>query len=114
MHPLEGVAISPGYAEGVAVVYDYETDYRPDFPDRDISPSEIGAEHGRLDDAVEQSHRELKQAEQSTSGPTAPSDSATVLAAHAHLVHDIAAQVKQHLGRELVNGPILCRSVRTI
>lgn len=45
MHPLEGIAISPGYAEGVAVVYDYETDYRLEFPDRDISASEIGAEH---------------------------------------------------------------------
>lgn len=63
MHPLEGIAISPGYAEGVAVLYDYETDYRLEFPDRDILDSEIGAEHGRLDDAMEQSHRELQQTE---------------------------------------------------
>lgn len=103
MRPLEGIAISPGYAEGVAVVYDYETDYRLEFPDRDISPSEMGTEHGRLDDAVQQSHRELKQAEQSPNGPTAHTDSAAVLAAHAHLVHEIAAQVKQYMDRELVN-----------
>ena len=103
MRPLQGIAISPGYAEGVAVVYDYETNYRLEFPDRDISPSEMGAEHGRLDDAVKRSHRELKQAEESASGPTAHTDSAAVLAAHAHLVHDIAAQVKQHMGLELVN-----------
>ena len=61
MHPLEGIAISPGFAEGVAVVYDYETDYRLDFPDRDILASEIDAEHGRLDDAMELSHRELQR-----------------------------------------------------
>lgn len=103
MCPLEGIAISPGYAEGVAVVYDYEMDYRLEFPDRDISASEIGVEHGRLDDAVEQSHRELQHADQSTSGPTRHTDSAAVLAAHAQLVRDIATQVKQYMGRELVN-----------
>ena len=103
MHPLEGIAISPGYAEGVAVVYDYETDYRLKFPDRDISFAEIGAEHGRLDDAAEQSHRELRQAEQSTSSPASHADAAAVLAAHTQLVHEIAVQVKQHLSRELVN-----------
>ena len=103
MHRLEGIPISPGYAEGVAVVYDYETDYRLEFPDRDISASEIGTEHGRLDDAVEQSHRELQQAERSTIGPTGHTDSSAVLAAHTHLVHDIAAKVKQYMSRELVN-----------
>ena len=103
MHPLEGIAISPGYAEGVAVIYDYQTYDRMVFPDRDISPSEIGAEHGRLDDAVELSHRELQQAEQSASGPTGCTDASAVLAAHTHLVHDIAAHVKQYMSRELVN-----------
>ena len=103
MQRLEGIPISPGYAEGVAVVYDYETDYRLEFPDRDIPASEIGAEHGRLDDAVEQSHRELQQAERSAIGPTGQTDSSAVLAAHTHLVHDIAARVKQYVGRELVN-----------
>ena len=104
MHLLEGIAISPGYAEGVAVVYDYETDYRLEFPDRDISTSEIGLEHGRMDNAMELSHRELQRAEQSTSDPTGPPDSAALLAVHAQLVHDIAAQVKQHLSHEMVNA----------
>ena len=127
MRTLQGIAISPGFAEGVAVVYDYEMDHRMEFPDRDILPGEIGAEHGRLDDAMEESHRELKQAEQPTSGPTAPADSAALLAAHASLVRDIAAEVKQYLSRELVNveqaldsviGKLVdrlsCQSVRTI
>ena len=100
---LEGIAISPGYAEGVAVVYEYETDYRLEFPDRDISASEIAAEHNKLDDAVAHSHRELQQVEQSTSGKTSHTDSVAVLAAHTHLVHDIAAQVKKYVSRELVN-----------
>ena len=103
MHLLEGIAISPGYAEGVAVVYNYEMDYRLEFPDRDISFSEIGAEHGRLDDAVKHSRHELQQAEQSMSGPTGHTDSSAVLAVHSHLVHDIAVQVKQYVSRELVN-----------
>lgn len=68
MRTLQGIALSPGFAEGVAVVYDFETDHRLEFPDRDISPAEIGAEHGRLEDAMEESHRELKQAEQTTNG----------------------------------------------
>lgn len=100
---LEGIGISPGYAEGVAVVYEYETDYRLEFPDRDISASEIMAEHNKLDDAVAHSHRELQQIEQSTSGKTSHTDSVAVLAAHTHLVHDIAAQVKKYISRELVN-----------
>jgi phosphoenolpyruvate-protein phosphotransferase (PTS system enzyme I) len=103
MHSLKGIAISPGYADGVAVVYDDQTDHRLGFPDRDILPAEIEAEHGRLDDATEQSQGELKQPEQSASGPAAPDDSTAVLAAHSQLVRDIAAKVKQHLSRELVN-----------
>jgi phosphoenolpyruvate-protein phosphotransferase (PTS system enzyme I) len=103
MHVLKGIAISPGYADGVAVVYDYETDYQLERPDRDILPAELGAEHGRLDDATEQSQGELKQAEQSSRGPETPADSTAVLSSHAQLVQDIAAQVKQHLSRELVN-----------
>lgn len=103
MHWLKGIGISPGFAEGLAVVYDYETDYRLEFPDRDISPSEIAAEHGKLEDAVAHSHRELQQVEQSASSKTSHTDSAAVLAAHTHLVHDIAAQVKKYVSRELVN-----------
>jgi phosphoenolpyruvate-protein kinase (PTS system EI component) len=59
MHRLKGIAISPGYTEGVAVVYDYEMDYRLEFPDRVILQSEIGAEHGRLDDATRFPHAPL-------------------------------------------------------
>ena len=33
MQAWKKIAISPGYAEGVAVVYDYQTDYRLEFPD---------------------------------------------------------------------------------
>ncbi|MCL4206140.1 MAG: phosphoenolpyruvate--protein phosphotransferase [Pirellulaceae bacterium] len=103
MQALKGIAISPGYADGVAVVYDYETDYQFVCPDRDILPAELGAEHGRLDDAMEQSQSELDQAEQSPHGPADLADSTAVLSSHAQLVQDIAAQVKQHLSRKLVN-----------
>lgn len=87
---LEGIAISPGYAEGVAVVYDYEMDYRLEFPDRDILASDIGKEHGRLDDATEKSHRELQQAGESTNDRMGTDDAAVILAVHTQLVREIA------------------------
>ncbi len=103
MRLLEGIAISPGCAEGVAVLYDYAIDYRLEFPDRDILASEIAAEHGRLDAATEESYRELQQAGESTNVPSGTDHAAAVLAVHTQLVHEIAAQVKQHLSHELVN-----------
>ena len=85
---LEGIGISPGYAEGVAVVYEYETDYRLEFPDRDISASEIMAEHNKLDDAG--APPRTAAIEQST-GEKQPYR-LSACCAHTHLVHDIAAQ----------------------
>ncbi|MBV8610514.1 MAG: hypothetical protein JO034_24055, partial [Singulisphaera sp.] len=65
MPPLEGIPVSPGYAEGTAIVYAYEIERRLEVSRRSVSHSEIGTEYGRLDDAVEQSNRELNRAEQS-------------------------------------------------
>ena len=39
MLPLEGIPISPGYASGIAVVYDYEIQRRLELPHRAISHS---------------------------------------------------------------------------
>jgi phosphoenolpyruvate-protein kinase (PTS system EI component) len=60
---LKGIPVSPGYAEVTAVVYDYEVHRRLDGPRRDVSSSEIHHEYRRLDEAVEQSSKELERAE---------------------------------------------------
>ena len=103
MPPLEGIPVSPGYAEGTAIVYAYEIERRLEVSRRSVSRSEIGTEYGRLDDAVEQSNRELNRAEQSARSDPSRADSADLLAAHSRLVDDVAAKVKQRMGRELVN-----------
>ena len=103
MPPLEGIPVSPGYAEGTAIVYAYEIERRLEVSRRSVSRSEIGTEYGRLDDAVEQSNRELNRAEQSARSDPSRADSADLLAAHSLLVDDVAAKVKQRMGRELVN-----------
>ena len=103
MPPLEGIPVSPGYAEGTAIVYAYEIERRLEVSRRSVSHSEIGTEYGRLDDAVEQSNRELNRAEQSARSDPSRADSADLLAAHSRLVDDVAAKVKQRMGRELVN-----------
>ena len=51
---LEGIPISPGYARGIAVVYDYEIERRLELPHRSISHLEVESECTRLNDALEQ------------------------------------------------------------
>ena len=103
MPTLEGIPVSPGYAAGTAIVYAYEIERRLKVPHHSVTRSEIGTECARLDDAVEQSNRELKRAEQSARSEPGRADSADLLAAHSLLVDDVAAKVKQRMGRDLVN-----------
>jgi phosphoenolpyruvate-protein kinase (PTS system EI component) len=71
---LKGIPVSPGYAEATVVVYDYEVHRRLDVPRRDVSPSELHREYRRLDEAVEQSSRELERAEAFARSGSAPGD----------------------------------------
>ena len=103
MPTLEGIPVSPGYAAGTAIVYAYEIERRLKVPHHSVTRSEIGTECARLDDAVEQSNRELKRAEQSARSEPGRADSADLLTAHSLLVDDVAAKVKQRMGRDLVN-----------
>ena len=103
MPTLEGIPVSPGYAAGTAIVYAYEIECRLKVPHHSVTRSEIGTECARLDDAVEQSNRELKRAEQSARSEPGRADSADLLTAHSLLVDDVAAKVKQRMGRDLVN-----------
>ena len=103
MSHLEGIPISPGYASGIAVVYDYEIQRRLELPHRTISHSEVDTECERLDDALETSSQDLKHIEQTASSDPRLVDSAALLSVHATMAHEIAALVKQRIGREFVN-----------
>jgi len=59
MRVLKGIPISPGYAEGLAVVYDYEAQRRFVVAPYAVSHAEVHQEHRRLDAAAEQSGHEL-------------------------------------------------------
>ncbi len=57
----------------------------------------------RIDDALEQSKRELRIAEQTAGGDPKLADAAASLSAHAAMASEIAASVKQQIGSDLVN-----------
>ena len=100
---LEGIPISPGYASGIAVVYDYEVGRRLEVSHCILSSSEVASEWDRLDDALEQSRQDLQLLGQTASKGPNLSNSVALLSAHAAMTHEIAELVKQHVGRELVN-----------
>ena len=100
---LEGIPISPGYASGIAVVYDYAIQRRLELPHRAISHSEVETECKRLDDALETSSQDLKHVEQTTLNDPRLVDAAALLSVHAAMASEIAALVKQHISRDFVN-----------
>jgi phosphotransferase system enzyme I (PtsI) len=101
---LEGVPISPGFASGIAVVYDYEVGRRLDVSHCKLSSSEVESEWDRLDEALEQSRQDLQLLEQTASKQPNLGKSVALLSTHSAMTHEIAALVKQHVGRELVNA----------
>ncbi|MCA9216242.1 MAG: phosphoenolpyruvate--protein phosphotransferase [Planctomycetales bacterium] len=103
MTHLEGNPISPGYADGISVVCDYEIKRRIELSHRAISHSEVVTEYQRLDDALETSSNDLKRIEQTALNDPRLVDSAALLSVHAAMASEIAALVKQHIGRKLVN-----------
>ena len=104
MPVLKGVPLSPGYAEGIAVVYDYEVQRRVEIPLRSVSPSETPGEHRRLQQAADESRQELIRAEDSSRAESRSSDAAGLLAAQSMLVGDIAEKVHEYVRREQVNA----------
>ncbi len=101
---LEGIPISPGFASGTAVVYDYELGRRIEVLHSNFSPVDVESEWKRLDSALELSRRDLQLLEQTSSKRPNLSKSVALLSAHSAMTHEIAELVKQHVGRELVNA----------
>lgn len=103
MKVLEGIPISPGFASGTAVVYDYQVERKLKIPDREIEHAEVMLECDRMDNALEQSKRELKTVEQTASRDSRFTDAAAFLSAHAAMASEIAESVKQQIGNDLVS-----------
>ncbi|QDU58000.1 phosphoenolpyruvate--protein phosphotransferase [Aeoliella mucimassa] len=103
MFILEGVPISPGYAQGKAVVYDVELGARLETPSKSLLPEEVPQEWERLEAALEQSRMELLQLGDVIAGSPLLKQSAGILAAHASMTIEIAELVKQYVGKQLVN-----------
>jgi phosphotransferase system enzyme I (PtsI) len=103
MKRMEGNPLSPGFASGIAVVYDCEVDRTLALPHRDISRSDVQTECERIDVALEQSTCDLELAVQKVSGQTKATDAAALLSAHAAMAREIAASVKQQVGDDLVS-----------
>ena len=94
---LEGIPISPGYASGFAVVYDYEIERRLELPHRAISHSEVETECKRVDDALETSSQDLMHVEQTASRDPRLVDAAALLSVHAAMASEIAARYSNDL-----------------
>ena len=103
MNYLEGIPISPGYASGIVVVYDYEVGRKISVSQSRLSSSEVQSEWDRIDRALEQSRHDLQILEQTASSRPNLSKSVAVLSAHSSMTKEIAQIVKQRVGRELVN-----------
>jgi phosphotransferase system enzyme I (PtsI) len=100
---LEGIPISPGYASGIAIIYDYEIERRLELPHRAISHLDVASECKRLDKALEQSSQDIELVEQTALREPKLVDSAALLSVHSAMANEIATLVKQHVGREFVN-----------
>ena len=103
MSLLEGIPVSPGFAGGVAIVYDYEIERRLELPHGDISTSAIESECKRLDDALERTSQDLDLVEQAALKEPSLVEFAPLLSAHSEMAKNIASLVKKHVARELVN-----------
>lgn len=102
MRVLKGIPISPGYAEGLAVVYDYEAQRRFVAPPYAVSHAEVHQEHRRLDAAAEQSGHELERAEEAARSELGLVEAAAILSAHSQLLRELAEKVHLHVGEGLV------------
>ncbi len=108
---LEGIPVSPGFANGIAVICNYEVEHRIELPIHSISQREVGAECQRIDEALEQSGQDLRAARQAALKEPQLADAAALMSAHSTMAKEIAAIVRQHIGRELVNAEVALDAV---
>lgn len=103
MTVIKGVPVSPGFAHGVAIVYDYEVGLKFSVANRDVLPSEVDEEWQRLDAALAESSRDLKLVTKLAGENSESATSLSLLTAHAAMTAEIASMVKKQVSRDCVN-----------
>ena len=102
MRRLRGRPVSPGYAQGTAVVHNPGA--APEVPHYRIQRAEVESEQDRFRRAVQRSHEELKRLEARVLAVLGRAQSA-ILSAHLGLLRDpkFTARVNERIRRDLVN-----------
>ena len=85
MQHIDGQAVSHGYAQGVAYVYNRSQE--TSVPRYEIESDVVDAEHRRFHEAIKNSYRELKELEDRVLGELGEAQSA-IFAAHLGLLND--------------------------
>lgn len=98
MPVLKGKPVSDGYAEGTAVVLNHQTRPQLEVPRYSVAPAEVGGEHKRLEETVESSARDLREAGEA--GSQAASEFSQV---HERLMQEIAQRVREYISDQKVN-----------
>ncbi|MHC2066150.1 phosphoenolpyruvate--protein phosphotransferase [Bremerella sp. T1] len=104
MITLQGIPLSPGMADGLAIIYDYEVERRLELPNRPISDTDVENQETRLDDALAQSTQELKSAETFALNEPRLMGSAELLSVHASIAQEIAALVRKRITTDRINA----------
>lgn len=104
MITLHGIPLSPGLADGIAIIYDYEVERRLELPNRPATDTDVETEETRLDDALAQSTQELKSAETFALNEPRLMGSAELLSVHASIAQEIAALVRKRITTDRINA----------
>ncbi|WDI40553.1 phosphoenolpyruvate--protein phosphotransferase [Bremerella sp. P1] len=104
MITLQGIPLSPGMADGIAIVYDYEVERRLELPNRPVSDTDVENQETRLDDALAQSTQELKSAETFALNEPRLIGTAQLLSVHASIAQEIAALVRKRITTDRINA----------
>ncbi|OQY04822.1 MAG: hypothetical protein B6I25_06485, partial [Planctomycetales bacterium 4572_13] len=119
MRVLNGKPVSPGYAKGVAFVYNKNSNFEVNY--QSIEQEQIHGEFQRFLDALQKSSHELKNIRQKVLSELGQSES-QIFAAHLALLNDkrFISKVKNRIERDLVSvehsldeevGDLLARSL---
>ncbi|RKY10764.1 MAG: phosphoenolpyruvate--protein phosphotransferase [Planctomycetota bacterium] len=102
MRVLNGKPVSPGYAKGVAFVYNKNSNFEVNY--QSIEQEQIHGEFQRFQDALQKSSHELKNIRQKVLSELGQSES-QIFAAHLALLNDkrFISKVKNRIERDLVS-----------
>ena len=102
MQLLVGQSVSPGYAEGTAVLFDRVTEI--EIPRHEIDHSQVSREWNRFREALERSCRDLRQLERRVLAELGDAQS-SIFSAHLSLLRDqqFVDRIKQRIRNQLVN-----------